>query len=194
MRFAFVAYDGMTALDFVGAFDPLTRLATMGYADAGWDVCAPTPTVTATGNLRFEADAVDEPLSGYDLVFVPGGVDVEEHATEAFTSWLSTADDADTVASVCTGALLLGAAGLLDGEGRRATTHPSAYDELARYCEVSRDRVVDDGDRVTARGVSSALDLGLSLVERLADVGVREEIAAQMDYPHYATGEGRGPE
>ena len=187
MRFAFVAYDGMTALDFVGAFDPLTRLSTMGYADAAWDVCAPAPTVTATGNLRFEADAVDRPLDGYDLVFVPGGVGVADRITDASVSWLSTARDADTVASVCTGALLLGAAGLLVGEGRRATTHPSAYDDLARYCEVSRDRVVDDGDVVTARGVSSSLDLGLHLVERFADAAVREEIAAQMDYPHDAT-------
>lgn len=187
MRFAFVAYDGMTALDFVGAFDPLTRLATMGYVDAAWDVCAPAATVTATGNLRFEADAVNAPLADYDLVFVPGGVDAAERAHDgAFVSWLATARDADTVASVCTGALLLGAAGILDG--RRATTHPDAYDDLAAHCEVSRERVVDDGDVVTARGVSSSLDVGLYLVERLTDAGVREEIAAQMDYPHYATG------
>ncbi len=185
MRFAFVAYDGMTALDFVGAFDPLTRLGTMGYADAEWDVCAPTATATATGNLRFEVDAVGEPLSGYDLVFVPGGVDAAGLAADdEFVSWLATASDADTVASVCTGSLLLGAAGMLDG--RRATTHPSAYEELGAYCEVARERVVDDGDRVTARGVSSSLDVGLYLVERLTDAEVREEIAAQMDYPHYS--------
>lgn len=189
MEFAFVAYDGMTALDFVGAFDPLTRLDMMGYADAAWDVCAPTPTATATGTLRFEADVVDEPLPEYDPVFVPGGVDAAGRADDdGFVSWLTTAGGADTVASVCTGALPLGAAGLLDGDGRRATAHPSAYDDLARYCEVSRDRVVDDGDVVTARGVSSSLDLGLHLVDRLTDARVREEVAAQMDYPHYATG------
>jgi len=90
------------------------------------------------------------------------------------------AGDADLLASVCTGSLLLGAAGFLDGVP--ATTHPSAYDDLAEYCEVRGDRVVDAGDVVTARGVSSSLDLGLYLVERLADETTRREIAAQMDY------------
>jgi transcriptional regulator GlxA family with amidase domain len=68
--------------------------------------------------------------------------------------------------SVCTGALLLGAAGFL--QGRRAITHPAAYEELEPYCgEVARERVVDEGDIVTARGVSSAIDMGLHLVQRL---------------------------
>jgi cyclohexyl-isocyanide hydratase len=69
--------------------------------------------------------------------------------------------------SVCTGALLLGAAGFL--QGRRATTHPSVYKELEPYCGmVVRERVVDEGDVITAGGVSASIDLGLHLVERLA--------------------------
>jgi cyclohexyl-isocyanide hydratase len=181
MHVAFVAYDGMTALDFVGAFDPVTRLSTMDYMEMTWDVCARTETVTAGADLRFEADAVGNPLDGYDLVFVPGGFATRElRRDEAFVSWLRSAGDADLLASVCTGSLLLGAAGFLDGVS--ATTHPSAYNDLAEYCEVREDRVVDAGDVVTARGVSSSLDLGLYLVERLADGTTRREIAAQMDY------------
>jgi cyclohexyl-isocyanide hydratase len=184
MNVAFVAYDGMTALDFVGAFDPVTRLETMGYLDLEWDVCAPTEDVTATGSLTVDVDAVDESLGGYDLLVVPGGTETRELVDDAsFVDWLATGRRADLVASVCTGSLLLGAAGLLDG--RRATTHPSAYDQLEAYCEVLPARVVDEGDLVTARGVSSALDLGLRLAERLADEETREEIAEQMDYPHY---------
>ncbi len=86
-------------------------------------------------------------------------------------------------ASVCTGALLLGAAGFL--KGKRATTHPNNFDELAPYCaEVVDERVVDEGDIVTARGVTSAIDLGLYLVERLASAAARARIAKQMDYPY----------
>lgn len=184
MHVAFVAYDGMTALDFVGAFDPVTRLSTMGYLDLSWGVCARTPVATANANLRVEVDAVAEPLTDCDLLVVPGGFATRTLVDDdAFVEWLRGGRDTDLVASVCTGSLLLGAAGYLDG--RRATTHPSAYDDLAAYCTVVRDRVVDDGDLVTARGVSSSLDLGLYLVERLSDERTREEIAAQMDYPHF---------
>jgi cyclohexyl-isocyanide hydratase len=189
MRTAFVAFDEMTALDFVGAFDPLTRLDTMDLAPFPfeWDVCAPAETVTATAGLRFEADSVGEPLDGYDLVVVPGGAGTRTlQADERFLAWLETAD-ADLLASVCTGSLLLGATGFL--EGKTATTHPGATEELAAYCEVSSDRVVDEGDVVTARGVASSLDLGLYLVERLTDAETRAAVAEQMDYPN---GEGDG--
>lgn len=68
---------------------------------------------------------------------------------------------------MCTGALLLGAAGFL--EGKTATTHPSAYDLLAAYTsKVSKERLVDEGDVITGGGVSTSIDLGLYLCERLA--------------------------
>lgn len=183
MHTAFVAFDDMTALDFVGAFDPLTRLETMDLAPFPfeWDVCARAETVAATANLRFEADRVDESLAEYDVVVVPGGAGTRRlRDDDAFLAWVGTADP-DLLASVCTGSLLLGAAGFLDG--RTATTHPAATDELAAYCDVSDERVVDEGDVVTARGVTSSLDLGLYLVERLTDAETRATVAEQMDYP-----------
>lgn len=184
MRFAFVAFDGLTALDLVGGFDPLTRLGTMGFADdLGWDLVGPAETATATGGLTLDVDRVRPDLGHYDLVYVPGGYATRELVDDgALVDWLASAGDADLVAAVCTGALLLGAAGLLDG--RRATTHPSAYDRLAAHCEVVEDRVVDDGDVVTARGVTSSVDLGLYLVERLADAETRAAVQTQMDYPY----------
>ncbi|WP_227377272.1 DJ-1/PfpI family protein [Haladaptatus halobius] len=183
MHIAFVAYDGMTALDFVGVYDPLTRLDTMGFRDdISWDMCARTERVTANAGLELVPDAVDESLSGYDMLVVPGGFVARELAEdEAFVSWLASADS-ERVASVCTGSLLLGAAGFLDG--KRATTHPDAYDRLAEHCEVAEERVVRDGRVVTAGGVTSGIALGLSLVTELTDEDTRDVIATQMDYPY----------
>lgn len=101
-----------------------------------------------------------------------------------FIDWLKTASSSNLKVSVCTGALLLGSAGFLSG--KRATTHPSAFTELEAYCEsVVDQRVVDEGDVVTGRGVSSSIDLGLFLVERLAGADARISIAKQMDYPYW---------
>ncbi|WP_458189371.1 DJ-1/PfpI family protein [Haladaptatus sp. NG-WS-4] len=183
MHIAFVAYDGMTALDFVGVYDPLTRLDTMGFCDdVSWDVCARTERVTANAGLEIVPDVVDEPLSEYDVLVVPGGFVARELAEDdGFVSWLASAD-AEWVISVCTGSLLLGAAGFLDG--KRATTHPDAFDRLAEYCEVVEERVVWDGRVVTAGGVTSGIDLGLALVAELEDEETRDAIATQMDYPY----------
>jgi cyclohexyl-isocyanide hydratase len=180
---AFVTYDGMTALDLVGAFDPVTRIDTMGIADLDWDVVARTPDVTATGRLAFEPTAVAPDLGDYDVAFVPGGVATRDLTDdEAMVEWIRSAADCEWQVSVCTGSLLLGEAGFL--EGKRATTHPSAYDLLGEYCEVADERVVRDGSVVTGRGVSSSIDLGLSLVELLADADARERIRERMDYPY----------
>lgn len=185
MKCALVVFDRMTSLDFIGFYDPLTRLKTMQFmADLDWHVCALTPAVTDDRGLRLEADRVGQSLAGYDLLFVPGGFGTRQLQHDgAFVDWLGTARDVPLKVSVCTGALLLGAAGFL--RGLAATTHPSAFAELAPYCATVADaRVVDSGAVVTARGVTSAIDLGLHLVERLAGHDARERIAAQMDYPY----------
>ena len=74
MRAAFVIFDRMTALDFVGAYDPLGRLRTMDVLpDFEWKVCAAAATVSDDRGLRFLPDLVGEPLAGFDLLVVPGG-------------------------------------------------------------------------------------------------------------------------
>ena len=116
------------------------------------------------------------------LLVVPGGLGTRilQH-DKAFIDWIRTSKSVKLKASVCTGSLLLGAAGFL--KDKRATTHPNAFEELKRYCgQVFNDRVVDEGDVVTARGVTSSIDLGLHLVERLAGAETRTRIAKQMDY------------
>ena len=183
MRAAFVIFDRMTALDFVGVYDPLGRLRTMNLLPGfEWSVCAPTERVTDDRGLRFLPDRVGGPLTDFDLLVVPGGYGTRELRTDPrFREWLRTADAVPLKASVCTGALLLGAAGFL--AGKPATTHPSAMEELRPYCaEVRTERVVDAGGVVTAGGVTAAIDLGLHLVERLAGAEARRRAAVQMDY------------
>ena len=185
MKSAFVAFDGMTSLDFIGFYDPVTRLKSMKIIeDFDWCICATKRYVRDDRGLRMEADTVNERLDSYDLLFVPGGFGTRNLQTDpGFIDWLKGAEPVPLKVSVCTGALLLGAAGFL--RGRRATTHPTAYQDLEPYCgTVVRERVVDEGDIITARGVSSAIDMGLHLVQRLAGVDARERIAVQMDYPY----------
>lgn len=187
MNTAFIVFDRMTALDFVGVYDPLTRLRSMGFMpEFEWDICSLSADVTDDRGLKFTPTKVGPSLGAYDLVVVPGGFGTRALINdEAFIGWLRTAAGSRLMISVCTGSLLLGEAGFL--RGKRATTHPSAYDELSRYCEVVvKERVVDEGEVVSAGGVTAAIDLGLYMVGRLAGDGARERIREQMDYPHRA--------
>jgi transcriptional regulator GlxA family with amidase domain len=185
MKVAFVIFDRMTSLDFIGFYDPITRLKSMKIADDfEWRICSTARHVVDDRGLRLEADAVAEPLGSYDMLFVPGGFGTRSLQHDRnFLDWLKAAHSAPLKVSVCTGALLLGAAGFL--LGRRATTHPSAYKELEPYCgAVVHERVADEGDIITGGGVSSAIDVGLHVVQRLAGADAFARIATQMDYPY----------
>ncbi|MFA5912921.1 MAG: DJ-1/PfpI family protein [Burkholderiales bacterium] len=185
MKTAFVIFDQMTSLDFIGFYDPVTRLKSMNIIDDfSWRICALKPQVVDDRGLSIGADAVGEPLDGFDIVFVPGGFGTRSLQHDGpFIDWLKSAGPAQLKLSVCTGALLLGAAGFL--RGLRATTHPNALRELEPYCRtVVRERVVDEGATITAGGVSAAIDAGLHLVQRLAGASARERVASQMDYPY----------
>jgi transcriptional regulator GlxA family with amidase domain len=188
MRVAFILFDGLTTLDFVGIYDPVTRLKTMGFIpELSWELCAPTPEVRDDRGLRLAATQVGGTLAGFDVLIAPGGFGTRALREDAaFLDWLRTAQGVALKASVCTGALLHGAAGFL--QGRRATTHPNAYDLLRPYCAqvVTDARVVDEGPVVTARGVTAAIDLGLHLCKRLAGVEAAARIRTQMDWPYGA--------
>ncbi|HZQ06848.1 MAG TPA: DJ-1/PfpI family protein [Anaerolineae bacterium] len=182
MKIAFVIFDGLTALDFIGVYDPVTRLKTMGFMPAlEWDICARSQPVRDSTGLIFTPTGVGESLAEYDTVIVPGGFGTRALVKdEAFLEWLRTAERCQKV-SVCTGALLLAAAGFL--KGKKATTHPNAFAELSELgASVLTDRVVDAEGLITARGVTAAIDLGLYLVEKWAGREVKERIRVQMDY------------
>jgi transcriptional regulator GlxA family with amidase domain len=185
MKIGFVIYQGMTALDFIGVYDPLTRLKSMGFMrDLSWDLCAHSIEVKDSTGLAFVPTKVRESLGEYDMIVVPGGLGSRKLIDDAdFISWLKTAEPCRLKVSVCTGSLLLGAAGFL--KGKKATTHPEAFERLRKFCSAVVDqRVVDEGDVVTAGGVSSSIDLGLYLCERLAGPDAGEKIRRQIDYPY----------
>ncbi len=187
MRVAFIIYDGMTALDFIGVYDPVTRLNTMGFLpDLQWEVCARSMTVEDGAGLGFIPVKVGQSLHVYDMVIVPGGYGSRTLIDDAvFIEWLKTAAPCRYKVSVCTGALLLGAAGFLTG--KTATTHRTAFNDLTPFCASVVDRrIVDEGDVITARGVTSSIDLGLYLCEKLAGHEVKERIRLQMDYEYGA--------
>ncbi len=187
-RIAFLVFPRLTLLDLVGAYDALRRVATMSI-DPGVThriIGTEAEIVDETG-LTVKPDAVYEDLVAFDLLYVPGGLGARAlvdnpRCIDYLRSW----GPERPLASVCTGALLLGRAGYL--KGKRATTHHRAYDLLRPYCrEVATDRrIVDEGQVVTAAGVSSSLDLGLYLVEKFWGAAAREKIAAQMEYRAYS--------
>jgi len=184
MKIGFALFEGLTALDFVGIYDPLTRLKTMGFIpDLTWETCSFTREVRDNTGLKFTPDKVAESLHNYDILVVPGGFGTRILINDPdFIDWLKTARDCKLKVSVCTGSLLLGAAGFL--REKAATTHPGAYSDLEKYCSgVKKDRIVDEGDVITAGGVTSSIDLGLYLCEKLAGKEVKEKIRLQMDYP-----------
>lgn len=185
MNIAFVLYQELTFLDLIGFYDPITRLKTMGFMpDLRWDMCALEETIRDDRGLAMLANCIGGSLENYDLIFIPGGMGTRtlQH-DESFIRWIQTGTQATWKVSVCTGSLILGAAGFL--ETKQATTHPSAVAELAPYCShVAKERIVEDGNIITGAGVASSIDLGLYMVELLTDADVRQKIATQMDYPY----------
>lgn len=184
MKIAFIIYNGMTALDFIGVYDPLTRLKSMGFIkDLHWDICSNTKKVKDSNGLAFLPTKVGKSLRNYDMLIVPGGLGSRKLTDdENFIEWLKTAGPCKFKVSVCTGSLLLGAAGFL--KDKKATTHPNAFNELKRFCSsVVDQRIVDEGDIITAGGVTSSMDLGLYLCEKLASREAERKIRKQMDYP-----------
>jgi transcriptional regulator GlxA family with amidase domain len=188
MKIAFIIYEGVTLLDFAGVYDPLTRLKSMGFIpDLSCDVCACTERVRSSEGVVLLPDRVNNDLSGYDYVIIPGGDGIKDlMQNTAFLGWITVPSGPAVVASVCGGSLLLGAAGML--RTKRATTHPKLMGVLQRFArEAVPDRIVDEGTIITAGGVTSAIDLGLYLCEKIAGKDVREKIQSQMDYRNYCT-------
>ncbi|MEC0245279.1 DJ-1/PfpI family protein [Paenibacillus chitinolyticus] len=189
MKIAFIVFDGITFLDFIGFYDVVNRLRLFDKTkETTWDICALAPEVKDEQGLTIRAGKIKPDLSDYDLLFVPGGLGTRKlrFRTE-FVDWLRQGLEAKHVVSVCTGSLLLGAAGFL--QNRKATTHPKAYELLEPYCkEVVRARIVKDGHVVTGGGVSASIDVGLYVVEMLAGREAADQVKEQIDYPYERSG------
>ncbi|WP_420458953.1 DJ-1/PfpI family protein [Neolewinella sp.] len=183
MRIAYILYDDHTLLDFVGFYDPVSRLHSQGFLpDLAWHLCGTKATIHDNFRLHIAIDRVTPNLAAYDLVYVPGGFGSRVlQQDEEFLTWLRTAGGVRHLVSVCTGSLLLGAAGLLTG--KRATTHFNAYDTLAPYvAEVVHERIVTDGNCITGGAVATSLDLGLHVCELLVGKDAAAAVRHSMNY------------
>ncbi|WP_412759739.1 DJ-1/PfpI family protein [Methylorubrum subtropicum] len=161
---AILLYPGMTALDVVG---PQTMLAGLGPVE--WVAARTGPVMSDTGLSLVATHDFDSCTRDLEVLLVPGGdgtpAQMRDAATLAFLA--DRAARATWVTSVCTGALILGAAGLL--RGYRATSHWCVRDAVLPLlgAEPVDGRVVFDRNRVTAAGVSAGLDFALALAARL---------------------------
>ncbi|MFJ4897510.1 DJ-1/PfpI family protein [Streptomyces sp. NPDC088727] len=189
MQIAIVLFDRFTALDAVGPYEILSRAP---GAETVFVAERTGPVRNESGSLSLVADRTLDEVPAPDLVIVPGGPGQSaQMANEPLLDWLRAADATSTwTTSVCTGSLLLAAAGLL--EGRRATSHWLAVDTLKEYgAEPTGERVVIDGKYVTAAGVSSGIDMGLTLLGRIAGDRYAQSVQLLTEYdpqPPYDAG------
>jgi len=183
MKIAYILFDGITWLDFIGIYDPISRLKSMDYLpDLTWDICSFTNSVTDNFGLEIKPNNIQNSLSNYDAIIIPGGFGTRQlQFDKDFINWIKTSENAKYKISICTGSLILGAARFL--VDKKATTHFHEYETLKKYCkEVLEDRIVEDKNTITAGAVSSSIDLGLYLCEKWAGQNARNEIRKQMDY------------
>jgi putative intracellular protease/amidase len=189
MQIAIVLFNRFTVLDAVG---PYQVLSSMPGAEVVLAAERTGPVADEVGSLRLVADATLADVPSPDIVVVPGGPGQSAQMGDGpLREWLLAADSASTwTTSVCTGSLILASAGLL--AGRRATTYWLALDELGRLgAEPVRDRVVFDGKYVTAAGVSSGIDMALTLAGRIAGDETGQAIQLGIEYdpqPPYDAG------
>ena len=190
-----LVFDGVAALDVAGPLEVLSRARLEPGLDSRhseenalfdvFNVARTRDPVTATGGLKLVPGYSFDEAPPIDLLIVPGGFGTRPLLQDADTiDWIRrTARAARRTASVCTGALLLARAGLLDD--RRATTHWGAFGLLAslgKGITVDREaRFVDDGV-MTSAGLASGMDLALHVVETLFGRAVADETARYIEY------------
>jgi transcriptional regulator GlxA family with amidase domain len=196
MQIAILVFEKLTALDAIGPYEVLRSVP-------GWKVrfvgAAKGLVRADSGALALSADFDLDEVTEPDVVLVPGGEGnrplLEE---ERVLSWLRSVDETTKwTTSVCTGSLLLGAAGLL--EGRRATSHWLYLERLRDFgAEPVGGRFVEDGKVLTAAGVSAGIDMALHLVAREAGPEVAQTVQLGIEYdpqpPFDAGSPGKAPE
>ena len=189
MQIAIVLYDRFTALDAIGPYQVLTNLP---GAEVLFVAERPGLIADEEGILKLEVEAALANVPHPDVIVVPGGPGQDDQMQDGpVHAWLRGADQTSTwTTSVCTGSLILAAAGLL--AGRSATSYWLALGELGRYgANPVAQRVVFDGKYVTAAGVSSGIDMALALAGRIAGDRTAQAIQLGIEYdpqPPYDAG------
>lgn len=181
MQIAILLYDGLTALDAVG---PYEVLALLPGARVQFVATEAGPKRTDTGFLSLTADHSLGEVPRPDIILVPGssvstGDTMRDRAT---LDWLRSAHETTRwTTSVCSGALILAAAGLL--KGKRAATHWAARPYLAQFgAEYAAERFVEEGRVITAAGVSAGIDMALHLAARVAGEEAAQVIQLITEY------------
>jgi transcriptional regulator GlxA family with amidase domain len=186
---AFVLYPGLTVLDLTG---PLQVLTTLGEIAPEYrtvvvaERAKPTDT-DIPGEMKVIPNNTFEEVPHPFAFIVPGGVTptLRAMSNEAIRNYVrSAAETAEVVSSVCTGALILGSVGLL--EGRQATTHWAFYKVLEQFgAKYVRKRWVEDGKFICSAGVSAGIDMALALAARLTDEETARRVQRSLGYdPH----------
>jgi putative intracellular protease/amidase len=180
MKTSILIFDGLTALDAIGPYEVLRSVP-------GWEVEFVGPRAgeirTDSGHLGLAADCSIDDVRETDVVLVPGGAGNRPLLQdEALLAWLREIDaETKWTTSVCTGSLVLGAAGLL--RGKRATGHWLYLEPLRAYgADPVGGRYVVDGKIATAAGVSAGIDMALHLVSLEAGTEVAEAVQLAIEY------------
>ncbi len=189
MEIVFLFYEGMTALDAIGPHEVLCRLS---GAHVRRVALKAGPVRTDSANLELVAEYAISDISHADVLLIPGAgsaTTLRKHPealawirrVHATTKWTT---------SVCTGSLILGAAGLL--QGVRATSHWAVRDRLPMWgAEPVSERVVQSGKIITAAGVSAGIDMALMLAEKMAGTPIAKTLQLGIEYdpePPYDVG------
>jgi transcriptional regulator GlxA family with amidase domain len=181
MKFAFALYESFTLLDIIGPFQVFSAIP---GAECSFVAAAPGRVRDHTGVTSLEATRGFADLRDPDVIVIPGGIGTEKliPAKHPIVEWIRAVHPGTTwTTSVCTGSFLLAAAGLLNG--LEATTHWAGYDVLSGLgAKPTSERVVFQGRIVTAAGVSSGIDMGLALVQRMHGTPLAQAIQLGIEY------------
>lgn len=182
-RMAVLVYPQVEELDFVGFYQVLNEVKKIREdAPILVEIVGTTTSVICANGLVVEPHSLFSNLEGFDGILVPGGPGWKRIVkNETLIQQIrEMAGKRKMICSVCTGAFVLGEAGVL--EDRRATTHWWCYRELEPYCKrVVQNRIVMDGNVVTAGGVACSLDPGLTLVELFGGIDLKKELSKRLE-------------
>jgi transcriptional regulator GlxA family with amidase domain len=192
-RVGIVVFPDVEVLDFCGPFEvfSVTRLNEAARRDEPSPfevllVAERAGTVTATGGLKVIPDHTLESCPPLDILVVPGGWGTRGEIKNArLLAWITErAKQVETLTSVCTGSMLLGQAGLLDG--RHATTHWRSLDwmrqSFPKVTVEDKQHVVEDGNVLTSAGISAGIDMALRVVARYHGEAIARNTARNMEY------------
>lgn len=192
MKIAILIFDKLTALDAIGPYEVLRSVP-------GWEVKFVAPAKgqirTDSGSLGLSADFALDEVTEPDIVLVPGGEGNRPLMTdETVLSWLRQVDEQTKwTTSVCTGSLVLGAAGLL--EGKQATSHWLFLERLREFgADPIGGRFVEDGKVITAAGVSAGIDMALHLVGKEVGPEVAQAVQLGIEYDPQPPFDGGSPD